>query len=976
MHRTSGRIPATAAITGAFVSRALCTSLALAAQYPPVDIPAGHAVDAINLFGRETELTVVYSYDDVKGVETPAVKGQLDPLEALRELLAGSGLTFKEVGRTLVIYKIDRTAPRDAHASVATASPPDPQKPATIVVEAAAVRGEIPNLPGLEALVVTREDIETSGLATTTDLVATLPQNFGGGPNENTMRGGGAETNSGSGSGINLRGLSNGVTIVLLNGRRLAPSGTAGDFTDIANIPLAAIDHVEVIPEGATARYGIDAIGGIVNFVLKQDARAESGAEVGGLARGAVYDERLDQSYGSRWDGGNVFAVFEYYEHDALPANRRLLATSNLTAFGGGNFDTPYGNPGTILADGKLWAIPPGQNGTPLGPSQLTANTENLHDQYDGATVLPRQQLSSLLLTGQEKLTPSSTFFVDALFNHRSFQSAGQGEPEAVSVSRNNPFYVNPTGGTDPVTVLYGFGRDLGPVITRGDVDTEQITAGVDLEGGIFNYLEFYTSYAGERQHQVQDGLVNPGALEYYLNDDPNPGTAMNVFGDGSSTNPATLAAIRTQGSLTLDSELTSVDLTADRTLLHAPGGDAVLTLSEEYRKQTLESTVDSQTQTPAGLTTNTLSRTTLASFAQVSLPLADATHRVKGIESLTLSAAARYEHYSDVGAVSSPQYAVAYYPVKQVLLRGTWARLAHAPNLPDLSAANNVSYLYPLQTPGGYTTALVVNGNNPTLRPETANTWTAGMSVTPFDTAALSLGLTYFHTDFTDRISDPLSLPANALESPSFSSFVRPVTAAERAVMCSQNQFLGAPGECSYAQIGAIVDLRLSNVSSLDTQGVDLAAQYKLDGARGTWKLDLNATYLFQYTEQQTPSSPRQSLLNIDHNPINLRLRASVSWAQRGLWTKAIANFQNSYEDIDSTPSRPVSSWLTVDAAVGYDLHLRKADSQTTQLSVSARNLFNHQPPFLNNQYGIGYDQENATVLGRVISFSLRQHW
>jgi outer membrane receptor for ferrienterochelin and colicin len=295
---------------------------------------------------------------------------------------------------------------------------------------------------------------------------------------------------------------------------------------------------------------------------------------------------------------------------------------------------------------------------------------------------------------------------------------------------------------------------------------------------------------------------------------------------------------------------------------------------------------------------------------------------------------------------------------------------------LPDFSEANNVSFLYPLQVPGGYATALVVNGNNSALRPETATTWTAGISVTPFDTPPLSLGLTYFHTEFTDRISDPLSLPANALESPSFISFLRPVTGAERAAVCSQSQFLGVPGECSFAQIGAIVDLRLRNVSRLDTQGVDLAAQYRLDGALGTWNFGLNATYLFQYTVQQTPASPRQSLLNTDHNPIDLRLRTSLSWARRGLWIKGWVNFQNSYEDIDSTPSRSVSSWLTVDATVGYDLHLRKAESQTTYLAISARNLFNHQPPFLNSQYGIGYDQENASLIGRVISFSLRQRW
>src|SRR4029078_6708658 len=119
---------------------------------------------------------------------------------------------------------------------------------------------------------------------------------------------------------------------------------TSGGFTDIANIPLAAVDHMVIYPEGATARYGLDAIGGIVSFELKNDAGYETSAEGGGLEKSASYLERFDQSAGFKWDGGNLYALFEYYERDALPAEARRLATSDLTAYGGQSFDSPYGN--------------------------------------------------------------------------------------------------------------------------------------------------------------------------------------------------------------------------------------------------------------------------------------------------------------------------------------------------------------------------------------------------------------------------------------------------------------------------------------------------------------------------------------------------------------------------------------------------------------------------------------------------------
>jgi len=498
----------------------------------------------------------------------------------------------------------------------------------------------------------------------------------------------------------------------------------------------------------------------------------------------------------------------------------------------------------------------------------------------------------------------------------------------------------------------------------------------VDHDTGIFDHLEFYASYAYESQHQSQYGLVNPVKLGDYVNADPNPNTAVNVFGDGSYTNPATLAAIRAQSSLGLTSRLQSANFTADRSLFRVPGGNVLLTLSEEYRKQTLESSEN--VPTVALMTPTDLDRTTLSTFAQFRVPIFGAANRRDGIESLELSAAIRYEHYSDVGAATAPQFALAYSPMKRVLLRGTWARLSHPPDLPDLSEAGNISTLYPLRTSDGtYTTALIVNGNNSQLRPETATSWTAGIDVTPFEKPTLAVGLTYFHTNFTDRFSSPGVLPVNVLEDPSSSWLLRPVTPAEQAYVCSHSQFIGVHSYCLSTQVGAIVDLRLQNVASLETQGLDMAVQYELDHAQSIWKLGVNATYVFHYFEQQTPSSLRRDLVSTDHNPIDLRLRASLSWARHGVWARGFVNFQNGYDDIDSTPNRPIDSWTTVDAVLGYDLRLGKPDSaEKTQFSISARNLFNHQAPFLNSQYGIGYDQENASLMGRVISFDIRQHW
>ena len=1027
MPRPSRRTPTIFAIVGTFAVGASTAPAVCVAAPVRVDIPSGRAGDSLIQLGRETGLQIIYIPNNLATVRTPELKGEWEPREALRLLLAGTDLTFSEAGEgTVFVHRKRSDARRDPDSNAQSVSPPGPKAPASdpqIVLVLSkpcphplapaklpwtqtqqtvelprvdppmgqlhemVVCGVPPNLLGIDPLVVDREEIHKSGLATTAQLVNTLPQNFGGGPNENTVRGNQAETNSSFGSGINLRGLSDDGTIVLVNGRRLAPSGTAGAFTDIANLPLAAIDHMEVIPEGTTALYGVDAIGGIVNFVTRQDVGLETHAEVGGLAQGAVYEERFGQSDGWRWDTGNAFVLLEYDERDALPASRRRLATSDLVPFGGQNFDTPYGNPGTIETFSSqggytTWAIPHGQNGVGLQAAQMSPNTQNLYNQYAGNTLLPRQQLTSLVLSGNQSLSSSATVFLDGLFSRRRVQSQAQGESVPVTVTNVNPYYVNPTGGTGPVTVFYDFGRDLGPVVTRNNIDSGQVTAGMTYEGGFLQHLEVYTSLAYERQHQVQSDLVSPSSLENYAND-PYADSALNVFADGSYTNPATLAAIRSEGSLTLSSRLGSADLTTHRTLFHMPGGYTQLTLNEEFRRQDLQTRNDS----PGNVLVSTdLSRTTLSSFAEILIPLIGADNRLPAIERLDLSLGTRYEHYSDVGPVTAPQLALTYSPWQRLLFRGTWARLAHAPDLPDLSEAGNASTLYPLpipppkngQTPtDGYTTALIWTGNNSELKPETATTWSMGANLVPFESRNLSLGFTYFHTDFTNRISDPIPLPINVLLDPALSWLLPAVTPEERAKVCSHSLFIGIQDACLSTPISAIVDLRIKNVASLAVQGADVAALYEWDPGLSVWKFKLNATRLFHYLEQQTPSSSAEELLSTLHNPIDLRMRASLSWSRRDLWAATYLNYQHSYRNPDIPLNASIGAWSTVDAAVGYQLRLpHLSATASTEVSISAQNLFNHYPPFVNNAYGIGYDQENANLLGRVVSVRVRQVW
>jgi outer membrane receptor protein involved in Fe transport len=120
------------------------------------------------------------------------------------------------------------------------------------------------------------------------------------------------------GAGINLRGVGSESTLVLVDGRRLASAGR-GEYSDISMIPLAAVERIEVVTDGASALYGSDAIGGVVNFIMRKDfSGAETRVRYGDSTRGGLSQKQVSQVLGTQWGSGNVLAAYEYFDQAAL----------------------------------------------------------------------------------------------------------------------------------------------------------------------------------------------------------------------------------------------------------------------------------------------------------------------------------------------------------------------------------------------------------------------------------------------------------------------------------------------------------------------------------------------------------------------------------------------------------------------------------------------------------------------------------
>src|SRR5215510_2275301 len=152
-----------------------------------------------------------------------------------------------------------------ALAQDATPTPATASQPAITILEVIVTGSNIPTAEEVGPLPVDtyrKADIERLGVRTATDFVQKLPVNAGAAINENVTAGGDGRVE------VNLRGILPKETLVLQDGRRLAPVGFAGDTVDLNTIPIGLIDHVDLLKDGASAIYGADAVAGVFNVWL------------------------------------------------------------------------------------------------------------------------------------------------------------------------------------------------------------------------------------------------------------------------------------------------------------------------------------------------------------------------------------------------------------------------------------------------------------------------------------------------------------------------------------------------------------------------------------------------------------------------------------------------------------------------------------------------------------------------------------
>ncbi|MBB4798704.1 hypothetical protein HNP32_002458 [Brevundimonas bullata] len=205
------------------------------------NIPAGSLRDALNLFAAQSDQQILFSGDLVAGRRTAGLSGAYAPSVALDRLLAGTDLVWKE------------TRPGVIFLGAADAATDEVTRLEEVIVTGSLLRGSGPL--SSPVVVLDRDALDRRGRATVADVLADLPQNYAGSGTPAAALGfvDSSGGNSALATGINLRGLGVGSTLTLVNGRRLAGTGSRGAFADASALPSAAVTRVDVLLDGASA---------------------------------------------------------------------------------------------------------------------------------------------------------------------------------------------------------------------------------------------------------------------------------------------------------------------------------------------------------------------------------------------------------------------------------------------------------------------------------------------------------------------------------------------------------------------------------------------------------------------------------------------------------------------------------------------------------------------------------------------------
>jgi iron complex outermembrane receptor protein len=895
---------------------------------------------ALLQFSRQSGISIVFPDRLTRDVASAPVIGTMSTSEALDMLLENTGLNWQLVNDHIVAVFDQQCDGGQVGEHCSTAEQTLARYPVYVPgIEETYVYGNRftgsrirrSGYTGAAPVdVLSAPDIELSGAQTIGELLKFVPA-VAGNSTSTAISNGGDGTAS-----VTLRGLPASNTLVLINGKRVANDGLAGESVDLNSIPPAAVERIEILKDGASAIYGSDAIAGVVNVIMKRDfygLLAE--AYYGQAERGDLETATQTLQYGTGFNAGSMFISASHYQQQPIFSRDRKISRSADTSAIGGSDERS-----SATADARV-TLPDGSVVIADGSGYRPATEDDLFDYQAFTTAVVPLERTSLYGNVSYDFSDQVTSFVELSYLKTSTEAVLAPSPvftafeqTPLPVAADNIY--NPFGTTidDARRRLVEFPE------RRQDNESEVMRFNAVIEGLYSDWnWDVGVSWSRSEASEVTTSLVDAarlrravGAAANCLGPAIDGCVPVNLLGPAGSLDPEQVDYIRATGRVDGYSKLSSVTANFSNALLHLPHGRGDLAFGVEYRQE-------ATSKRPNALFNNTNSigaanqKTTRGERHITELYLESLLPAWRSRdESLKVDVerALRYSDYSDFGDSTNPKIGAKFQLGPSFLLRSTYSEGFRAPSLNELYEGDSEAQafiddpcaqaLLAEQLPGCAQQAdptrnqfLTVTGGNPELAPETSTNLGIGVVWTPQTLPGFSLSADFFDIEQQDVVSSSAQFIVN------------------------QNAFNGDfAQEVERDSTGNLVLVRANNINvgERNIRGTDLALTYHHPRrAWGQLSITSSATYIDEYRASLDASSPELDLAGTFNDQASEGLGGIPRWkAQFGLRWDAKrwrGNYQIHYvgpmdETIPGTlVEREIDAWTIHDIQLSYEFDL-----------------------------------------------------
>jgi outer membrane receptor protein involved in Fe transport len=884
---------------------------------------------------------------------------------------------------------------------------------------------------------ISADDIAKSGLTTMGEVLQRLPTVAGAATNPTVNNGGGTGE-----SNVELRGLGAQRTLVLVDGRRVGIYGnTQTSAVDINMLPINMIERVEVLKEGAGAIYGSDAIAGVVNFITRRDFDgAEINAQYGQTGESDGERSSVSLTIGNQTDRVGIVFGANYNKQERVSAGDRAFSANALYLYGGvvtagGSARTPTGfitvdaaTQAQFGCDNPFLTRAAGTPGTALADFRCFDIPGDLYNYQPFNLLMTPQERGSLFTNVNYDINDSVEAYGQVVYNQTRSGFAIASLPfDAVAddtiIAANsiyNPFGTAFGGGAGDNPNMQVRLESLGN--RRSEVSTDQVFANGGFRGSFGNSWQWDANAGFGRMGQsikvhgyLLKDKMNQALGPSFIDADGahcgTPGaiipgcTPINIF---NMQDPAQIAALNdisanSQSDYTFRSSQFSAGLNGD--LFDLPAGAVKAAFGAEYRTQEGEFETDPLTRGDAPLfLTCLLAQETCTGnsgadynvrelYGELFMPLlAD----LPAIHALNLTAGVRYSDYSKetIGDDTTFQVKLEYRPVRDLLLRASYAEVFRAPTITDLALAPTQTAATFNDPCAGLTSAqLAANPNlalacvgvapdtgfqlpnsqitglltgNDLLKPETGDVLTAGFVYDSSLIRGLSFNVDYWQYKIDDIITA-----------------IDPNFAADQCVQNGNTDFCdlmfrfeSGPNAGNFQ----VFQLPTINLGTLETDGVDVGVRYALnDTPLGSWTFQLEATHINSFTSVPAPGAPPVEVAGTFDpqygNYAKWRGVFGIGWQLQGFDGALTARYYDSLTIKDADGAIPDQA-LAIPSVTYLDLTLGYGFASNTRLQVGVQNLTDEEPPlfYQNNVTNANTDVSTYDLLGRQWYLSVTQ--